>query len=152
MALPPIVSADDLATWMGVETIDNEDRAEAILSAASTLVRTFGGRAWVDADGEPEVDLTETQVDAVKTVVKLVAERVYQNPRGVTQQSTGPFSRSVASWAAFGLSLTDDEKVMLGGTGQDGIPGLSSVRVIAPAMASGTRHYPWWDDDEVELL
>lgn len=105
-----IATLDDLDPWV---TIDNEDRADAILAAASTLVRSRTGQAWVDADGAQLEDVDDDDFEAVKTVVVQVALRVYQNPLGITQQATGPFSRSVAAWAALGLSLTEDEVAML---------------------------------------
>src|SRR5688500_9746486 len=105
-----IATLDDLEPWL---TIDNEDRAEAILAAASTLIRSKTGQAWVDAAGVQLEDVDDDDFAAVKTVVVQVALRVYQNPLGVTQQATGPFSRSVAAWAALGLSLTEDEAAML---------------------------------------
>lgn len=108
-----IATLDDLEPWL---TIDNEDRAEAILAAASTLVRSKTGQAWVDASGAQIEDVDDDDFEAVKTVVVQVALRVYQNPLGVTQQATGPFSRSVAAWAALGLSLTPDEVAMLPAT------------------------------------
>lgn len=110
--MAPLASVDDLSDWMGVD-VSNLARAEAILSAASTLVRTRTGRAWVDADGELEDGVTALEMERVKTVVVMVAERVWSNPRGITQQATGPFSQSVAAWSAFGLALTDPEKEML---------------------------------------
>lgn len=148
MALPSLATADELVTWMG-DTELNEDRAEAILAAASTLIRVHTGRVWVDDDGPEDVD--EIKLEAARTVCLTVAERVYNNPKGVTQEAAGPFSRTIAAWAALGLALTDDEKGMLT-TSSQGIPGLSSVRVVAPAHASGVpRMSAWWDEDEVEL-
>lgn len=88
-------------------------RAVAILEAASTLVRNRTGRAWVDAAGDPLDDVDAVEFATVKTVVLQVAQRVYLNPQGITQQSTGPFSRSVSAWAALGLSLTEAESEML---------------------------------------
>lgn len=105
-------SVDDLATWLGV-TIDNEERAEAIIAAANTLIRSKTGRSWVDASGEALEDVTADDLETVRTVVIQVAARVWTNPHGTTQESTGPFSRSVAAWAALGLSLTEDEMLML---------------------------------------
>lgn len=105
-----IATLDDLEQWL---PIDNVSRAEAILAASSTLVVTRTGRRWVDEDGAQLDDVTDGDFDAVKTVVVQVALRVYQNPLGVTQEATGPFSRSVAAWATLGLSLTDAEKAML---------------------------------------
>lgn len=116
-----IATIDDLEPWL---TIDNEDRAEAILAAASTLVRAKTGQAWVDAAGVQLEDVDDDDFAAVKTVVVQVALRVYQNPLGLTQQTTGPFSRSVAAWAALGLSLTDDERSMLPTTIDGNRPGL----------------------------
>lgn len=145
MALPPLASLDDLEAWFS-SSVDPA-RAEAILSAASTLVRSTAGRAWVDAEGEPDDDLTETQIDAAHTVVLMVAARVYTNPNGVAQQTSGPFSKSVAAWAALGLELTDTEKGMLT-VSVSGIPGLSSIRVVAPAAARATHLSEawWWED------
>jgi hypothetical protein len=153
MTLPSLATVDEFAAWMGV-TIDNEERAEAILTAASTLVRSTSGRAWVDADGEPEDGLTETQSDAAHTVVLSVAERVWRNPQGLTSETSGPFSKSVAAWAAFGLELTETEKQMISLGSTTGIPGLTSVRVVAPALARGSAmHENWfwedWDPDAV---
>jgi hypothetical protein len=107
-----IASVDDLETWLGVE-IENVARADAILAAASTLASSRTGQAWVDADGEQLEDVDDDDFEAVKSVVVLVAARVWLNPRGATQQATGPFSESVAAWAASGLSLTEAEIEML---------------------------------------
>lgn len=112
MALPALVTLSDFQTWASRPVVDIE-RAVAILSAASTLVRTESGRMWVDAAGEVEDDVTETQLDAACTIVKQVASRVYFNPDGNTQEGAGPFSRSVAAWASAGMVLTDDERAQL---------------------------------------
>lgn len=105
-------SVDDLAIWLGVE-ITNEDRAEAIRAAAYTLVRSKSGRAWVDASGVQLEDVDDDDFEAVRTVIMSVWARVWTNPNGDTQQTTGPFSRSVAAWASLGLSLSDAELDML---------------------------------------
>lgn len=148
--LPPIASWDDLEAWSS-QPISNVERAEAILAAASTLVRSFTGRMWVDADGEWEEAVTDLQKDQVQTVVVAVAERVYTNPQGATQETVGPFSRSVAAWASLGLSLSDEEKAMLAPSNTSGIPGLSSIRVVAPAAARGTSYcVDWWESELYE--
>lgn len=110
--MAPIASVVDLEQWLG-ETLSNPVRADAILKAASTLIRTRTGRSWVDAAGEPLEDVTADDFDAVKTVCVQVAARVWLNPHGRTQQTTGPFSESVATWASLGLSFTEDEAAML---------------------------------------
>lgn len=148
MALPPLATVDELAVWLGVD-ITNEDRAEAILVAASTLIRTHTGRIWVDADGDPEADADPVKLDAVNTVCLSVAGRVYTNPDGTKQESIDGYSNTVADWAAFGLSLTDDEKAMVGGSSV-GIPGLGSIRVETPAAAAGVRRSVWWDTEDEE--
>lgn len=147
--LPPIASIDDFETWSSVE-ITNVVRAEAILCAASTLVRSSTGRTWVDADGEWEEGVTALDQDRVQTVVVTVSDRVYNNSNGTTQETTGPFSRTVAAWAAYGLSLTEAEVGMLPG-GSSGIPGLTSIRVVAPAAARGSLLCTeWWESEADE--
>jgi hypothetical protein len=146
MALPPLAEFEDFETWCS-RAVPNESRAEAILSAASTLVRTSTGRMWVDAAGDPEEDLTETQLDAAKTVVLQVSERVYFNPNGNTQESTGPFQRSVAAWYALGLVLTDEERQMLGPT--ETISGLGVISTtrgqLETPSVSACRTVPEWE-------
>lgn len=103
-------SVDDMALWV---EITDDDKAEAILAAANTLVRSETGRAWVDAAGVQLEDVTDDDFEAVKTVIIQVALRVWANPLGITQETTGPYSRSMSAWAALGLSLTDAERAML---------------------------------------
>lgn len=112
MALPPLITPEDFETWAS-RPVSNRARAEAIIAAASTLVRTHSGRMWVDAAGEPEEDVTELQIESAKTVVLQVTDRVYFNPSGNTQNATGPFSASVAAWYSAGMYLTDDDKAQL---------------------------------------
>ncbi len=152
--LPPLAGVDDLGTWLGAELpASSTPRAVAILSAASTLVRQHTGRAWVDGDG-PTSDATDDPVrfDAVQQVVVLVAERVWKNPNGNTQQTTGPFGATVADWAALGLALRDEEKEMLGGT-SGGIPGLGTISFTRGDLETPAVHecqpegvYVWGSD------
>jgi hypothetical protein len=140
-----IATLDDLEPWL---TIDNDERAEAVLAAASTLVQAKTGQAWVDADGVQLEDVDDDDFAAVKTVVVQVALRVYQNPLGVTQQSTGPFSRSVAAWAAFGLSLTPDERAMLPTTIDGNRPGLWTLGTTRYDEGLPDRYLDVVDQDE----
>lgn len=139
--LPPLASLETLETWMGT-SVDSA-RADAIISAASTLIRSHTGRVWVGAEGV-EDGVTELQLAQVRDVCITVAERVYRNPDGTTHQLAGPYSRSVATWSALGLWLTDAEKARLPGAG---VSGLMSVRVVAPAQARATDPY-WWAEEE----
>lgn len=114
MALPPLAAVDDLAAWVG--TIADEERAEAVLAAASTLVRSETRRAWlVDGgdldDDDPAIDTDDLEV--ARTIVVQAAGRVWRNPGGLIQESTGPFSARFPDWVAEGLRLTDTEKEML---------------------------------------
>lgn len=147
--LPPLAGVDDLETWLG-ESIasSSHPRAIAILTHASTRVRTFTGRTWVGESG-PEEGVDALKLDAARQVVVLVSARVWKNPHGRLSESTGPFSYTNAEWAAMGAALTEDEKEMLGGTQESGIPGLSSFRVEAPREAAGVpRAATWWEDDD----
>lgn len=112
MALPSLATVAEFETWEQ-SRVTSRERATAILAAASTLIRAHTGRVWVDAGGELEAGVTEVQRETVRSVCLQVASRVYNNPLGSTQQATGPFSRTIAAWAAMGLSLTDEEKAQL---------------------------------------
>jgi hypothetical protein len=141
--LPPLASVETLEAWMGASV--DPARADAIISAASTLIRSHTGRMWVGADGvEPGV--SDLELAQVRDVCITITERVYRNPDGTTQQAAGPYSRTVAAWSALGLWLTDAEKSRLPGAG---VSGLASVRVVAPPQARATRAY-WWAEEDPE--
>lgn len=112
MAFPALASIDEFIAWEQ-SSVTNTERAEAILVAASTLIRAHTGRVWVDASGEVETGVTEVQRGSVRSVCLQVASRVYNNPLGETQRSVANYSSSVAAWAAQGLVLSDDEKAQL---------------------------------------
>jgi hypothetical protein len=151
--LPPLAAVEDLGVWMG-STIPtgSTPRAVAILAAASTLVRRFTGELWVNEDGDLDPGDDELRFESAAQVVVLVAERVYKNPDGRNQQTTGPFSHSVEAWSALGLALRDEEKEMLSPTA--GVPGLGIIsttrgRVETRSVLCGYDYRsadPWYGD------
>ncbi len=138
MALPPLADVAALDAWLpGVAIVGDEaaeQRAEAVLAAASATVRAQRGETWVVDDA-----LIEDIPDEVGVLVVQLAAKMWANPTGLTQETVGPFS------ASHGQSLlTDDEIGLLpGGTGPGG---LGSIQVEAPAE---TRLRPprWCEED-----
>lgn len=138
--LVPLATFGDLDDLLDIEITD-EDRAEALLAAASTLVRAHTGSAWVDADGNLEwEDATDEKLllvgDALSGVTVAAAGRAYLNPTGGTQKTVGDVSISYGSAAASGVYLTDDEKATLTravgiyrGTTSPGLWTLSTTRL-----------------------
>jgi hypothetical protein len=111
MSLPPLATIEDLNNRMGTDLADDDPRALSLLSYASALVRRHTGCTFVNADGE----LLDTQaVFDVRDVVVGMVERVADNPAGVTQEVTGPFSVSFGSNAAERIYLSAGDKVILG--------------------------------------
>lgn len=89
MALVPLTSVDELERRLGKTIPDGaeRDRADALLSDASTLVRHAAGATWVDAEG----DLTDVP-DLAVTITIAAAIRAWFNPAGVTAQQLGAVS------------------------------------------------------------
>lgn len=105
--LAPLATVQDLADWVG-EAIEAEDpQALAYLRAASAVVRSYTGRDWVGEDGQAEAP------GAVSTVVVQVAARVWRNPDGYIQDTTGPFTVRWSERIAEGIFLTAGEEDML---------------------------------------
>lgn len=132
MALPPLADVADLDAWLpGVAIVGDDDaeaRAEAVLSAASAIVRAENGKNWVDENGE----LLDDIPDAVSVLVVQLAARLWANPTGLTQETAGPFS------AMHGRStLTDDERGVLT---DNTAGGLGSIQVVAPAETRFTGY------------
>lgn len=108
MGLPALAPVTDLAVWMGVAITEGTDvdRARALLSAASTLVRSRAGKLWVDAEGNAEDDVP----DQIAHVVVSVAARLWANPTGAATSGAGPFS---STWAKPVFALTEAEADMV---------------------------------------
>lgn len=89
MALVPLATVDDMETRLG-KTIAagvERDRAEALISDASTLVRHEAGRTWVDAEG----DLDSPPDVAVMTALS-AAIRAWYNPSQIESAQLGAVS------------------------------------------------------------
>lgn len=136
MAAPPLASLDDLEVWLGSPVAD-EERAEAKLRAASALVRGHKGVTYLDGDGA----LLEVP-DNVWTVTLMVAERLLNGPTGAVQRLAesidGYSTDTTYAQSAGSLSLTADEKALLGGAPST----LASVKVTAPAYPNSVSG---WD-------
>ena len=104
MASVPFAEVDALAAWLGV-TIDNEERAEAILMAASYLVQNEVGASvsdeWTEVPG------------IVGAVVVQVAARVWHNPQGLVSESIDDYTRRYGNETPSGVFLTQQERDML---------------------------------------
>jgi len=122
------------ATWDDVKAIyeldmpiDQQPRIEALLRQASArltaLVPSLPARV-----GAATVD-----PDLPRGLVVEAVLRVYRNPSGVTQQSTGPFSRSLHSTAARNEIYFDPEAIQALLTDTNGTLGVGTFTVAVPA-------------------
>lgn len=137
MSLPALATVNDLAVWLGQTIAAGDARAQAVLTAASGQVRTAAGLNWVDANGNLLANIPE---DAI-TITKVAAARAWLNPAGAKALTKGPF---MTDWGDPGVMLTDDERATLAGLSRAdrGIPGLGTIRMVAPRAASASR---WLD-------
>lgn len=136
--LPSLADLEAFKQWPGVNVPAGKDEsAQAVLDAASAIVRSEAGQDWV-SDGSPQT-LSDDLPDIVPVIVVTMSARVWNNPNGFIQRSTGPFSGSYAQWAALGLVLTDQEKAQLvpaSGAKRPGLWTLSTTRGDIPDTKS----------------
>ncbi len=144
--MAPLVTVGDLQTWLG-QTLgaDGYLRADAILTAVSSLVRSEAGRTW---EGEPVPD-------DVAGVVKEVTVAIWHRPDStVMQQSVGDLAKRYAVVA--GLWLTATQKSIVGRyrAQQRGLWTLSTTRgdlgadtVYVPVVGTVTE-FPWYPADQ----
>lgn len=138
MTLPPFASLDDLEARIG--PVADVTRAEAALDRASTAIRVEAGVGWVDEEGTA-IDFGDIAMwlqVAIRDICVDVAERILAIPVGVRNESLGD---AAIGYDAVRAGLTADEKSIIRScvTPAGGVPGLSSVRVVAPAYASASR-------------
>lgn len=152
MALPLLVGTYDLEAWLGATfDVDDDARAEAVLSAVSALIRSETGLTWVTDDA---LDAVPGEVQAV---VLQVATRVWNNPSGIKQESIGSYSVSYDTPWASGLYLSAQERALLGRyrTNARGLWSLSTTRDDPDAdttwvpVEGTTTKFPWYGDDVI---
>jgi hypothetical protein len=148
VALPSLVTVEELASWLGEAIAEDDARATAVLRGASALVRSETGRAWLTAADPAALDtdtpaIDEDALEVAQLVVKQAAGRLWRNPAGLIQETTGPFSARYAEEAALGLYLTESEKGMLAGYGSGsastGLWALRTSRSVSGASDIDTE-------------
>lgn len=128
MGLPALATPAALAAWLGAPV--DEARAQAVLSAASTLVRARAGENWVDAAGQLEAGIP----DGIPQVVVLVAARAWANPTGTSSTAAAPFS---AAWPV-GFALTEAEAEMVDAAmGSTPVRGLGTISTTRGPLETG---------------
>ena len=155
MALPPLATVNDLSAWIGRSLTDTGEtmRAEAVLSHASTRVRTYVGQSWVDESGE----LGDVP-DVVRDVTVRVAARAFRNPEDLDSVTLDDGTKR---WGAVrGLALTDEDRedlaAFLDKTLPAGLGVLSTTRddpagstlYVPTAPEPSGYPFPWYDADD----
>lgn len=132
MALPPLATIEEFnALIIGdVKPGEETERANALLTAASSLVRFEAGTDWVDETG------TLSGVpDVANTITLAAAVRAWYNPAQVNSQQLG------ASSVRYGdVWLTKSEADRLGLLA--GKRGLTSVN-LTPGFGFERDNYGW---------
>lgn len=140
MALVPIATVEDMVARLGkpVEDGAERDRAEALLSDASTLVRHEAGRTWVDAEG----DLEDVPDVAVMTALS-AAIRAWYNPSQIESAQLGAVSiRYGDVW----LTAVERERLSTLGRG-----GIQSIELSHGYGFEGNRLLGWAPYDHTGL-
>ena len=108
MALPSLATVDDIAARAPDLQLDDTTQAEALLSDASALVRSYAGCTWVDDEGNL-ADVPE----GLPGIVAMIVIRALRIPEGVTQETIGNYSVSYAPNATDRLYLSRADKAFL---------------------------------------
>lgn len=108
MSLPALATIDDVELVPGYPADSNEDTVDALLALASARVRKYTGCNHVDEDGA-----LSGVPDGVPELVAGMVVRSLRNPRGVTQESAGPFGASYGREATNSIYLSAADKEFL---------------------------------------
>lgn len=156
MALLPLATVGDLAAWVGQPILDADARAEAVLSAASAIVRAYAGQTWMV---DPAV-LGDVP-DDVSAVTVQIAARVWMNPSGLESVSIDDATRRWGSGGSAGLRLTETEKAILDAYRDGPSADIGTISITADGNTSTNTIYvptgpppsgspfPWYSADEM---
>jgi len=98
-----LLTKERLAIWAQQRPLLDEDFAELVIEAVSTLVWRYG-----DSDWEPE-----TLPPRARDIAYVVAKDYYLNPTLLRSETTGPITETRAEGVLRGLTLTPEEQAEL---------------------------------------
>lgn len=139
--MPEQLTADvaALETRLGRTLVAGDHgRAQAAIDDAWSLVESVAGRTWhvegEDPGSPPRV---------IVTVVLAVARRAFENPEGMSQESIGSYSYSLATGTVPGVYLTAEERAMVRRAGGGSVRTVPVVRPgLTEAAAQSGGHVP----------
>jgi len=134
--MPPLATVQDLSARVGEQLIDSDPQVLYYLDAASALIRAETGRTWVVSG-----DLDPNLPAEVRVICVEVAARLWRNPEGVIQETTGPFTQRLPDKFADGLFLTASEKSQLARY-RATRPGLWSLKTTRDDVFLDTLYLP----------
>lgn len=149
MVLPAFADLAELEDRLAVSFSASEAaQAQAALDDASSLIRACAGVSWVVDDEIDFGDLADWRQREIVRITLAVARRVLENPQGFTEMHFADAGASFAN-ASPDAYLTAAEKAAIRSmVATSVVPGLASIRVVAPAAASGSR----WGCDIDQLI
>lgn len=125
------ITPTDLSTYLGEESapLDN-DRAQMLISHAVTQALAIVTVGAVPASGPTSDNLP----NGAESVILAAVSRIFLNPAGVTQETTGPFSyqRTAASGSMFSKA---ERQVLRRLAGRS--PGAFSIDPTPDSVLSG---------------
>ena len=121
-----------------LDTTVDPDRCNALIDLASELAQGYCAGRYDTAATDPP--------PGVRPVVASMTARVYSNPEGIRQETTGLYSYSRDA-GGVGFALTDADKAAL----DDVLPRVAVYDVWTPAAGQTYPYpaYPWWVCEEV---
>lgn len=100
---PPLAVLGDVAEQYGTMTVAQQQLANALLRAASKLVRSRFPRI------DQHIAAGRLDADVVALGITNMVLRVLRNPGGLRAETVGPFSRTYDTTAAAGLIVVTDQ-------------------------------------------
>lgn len=138
-------AADVTWRWIGDDAPSDEDRIEAWICDAETLILAEF------PDLQDRIDDESLPLDRVRLVVARMVTRAFRNPTGTRQrqETTGPFSGSVtyAGDSPGDLWLTDEERNLLGGLVGARRQRAFTINTIDPTRCGAG----WWSGPDLWL-
>lgn len=99
----PLLTKERLAVWAQERPLLDDEFADLVIEAVTTLLRLYGAEAWT----------AETIPPRARDIGYVVARNYYLNPGLLRSETTGPITETRAESVLQGIELTDAQKAEL---------------------------------------